>query len=230
MNRRKFLQVSAAGLALSALGNYAAEVTDQKKRVGLIGCGWYGKVDLLRLIQVAPVEVVSLCDVDKRMLAEAADIVAGRQLSNTFFFFMYVLRSVFTYCSSKRQGFRSSPQRTPARRPCPTPRQSPDRACTQLDHQNWSACREQRACGGSRRSRRLVSRSLVSQRWAGQSCQPMAHHSGLPHVEVPDAWLPWLMVKRGHRANGPQASEGEAQPWSILLDWTSRSRTRASAL
>src|SRR5215510_14559760 len=81
MNRRKFIQLSAAGLALSALGSYAAEFADQKKRVGLIGCGWYGKCDLLRLIQVAPVEVVSLCDVDKRMLAEAADIVASRQLS-----------------------------------------------------------------------------------------------------------------------------------------------------
>lgn len=83
MNRRKFLQVGAAGLALSALSqySYAAEFADQKKRVGLIGCGWYGKIDLLRLIQVAPVEVVSLCDVDKRMLAEAADIVASRQVS-----------------------------------------------------------------------------------------------------------------------------------------------------
>ena len=60
---------------------FAAELADQKKRVGLIGSGWYGKVDLLRLIQVAPVEVVSLCDVDKRMLAEAAEIVAERQLS-----------------------------------------------------------------------------------------------------------------------------------------------------
>ena len=65
---------------MSALGSYAAELADQKKRVGLIGSGWYGKVDLLRLIQVAPVEVVSLCDVDKRMLAEAAEIVAARQL------------------------------------------------------------------------------------------------------------------------------------------------------
>ena len=44
------------------------------KRVGLIGCGWYGKCDLFRLIQVAPVEVVSLCDVDSKMLAEAAEI------------------------------------------------------------------------------------------------------------------------------------------------------------
>src|SRR5881397_2155067 len=82
MNRRKFLQTSTtAALALSAIPSYAAELADQKKRVGLIGCGWYGKCDLLRLIQVAPVEVVSLCDVDKRMLADAADIVATRQVS-----------------------------------------------------------------------------------------------------------------------------------------------------
>ena len=78
MNRRDFLVAGAAGMALSA-GTAAA--ADRKPRVGLIGCGWYGKCDLLRLLQVAPVEVVSLCDVDKNMLAEAADIVAGRQAS-----------------------------------------------------------------------------------------------------------------------------------------------------
>ena len=82
MDRRNFLHTGAAGLALSGAGGYAAEVADQgSKRVGLIGCGWYGKCDLLRLIQVAPVEVVSLCDVDGKMLAEAAEIVAGRQAS-----------------------------------------------------------------------------------------------------------------------------------------------------
>jgi predicted dehydrogenase len=84
MNRREFLQTSGVGfaaLALTRSSNLAAELADQKKRVGLIGSGWYGKIDLLRLIQVAPVEVVSLCDVDRRILAEAADIVAGRQLS-----------------------------------------------------------------------------------------------------------------------------------------------------
>src|SRR5437016_14090535 len=80
MNRRHFLQ-AGAGLALSAAGAYAEEFADTKPRVGLIGCGWYGKVDLLRLIQVAPVEVVSLCDVDSKMLADAADIVASRQAS-----------------------------------------------------------------------------------------------------------------------------------------------------
>jgi predicted dehydrogenase len=57
-------------------------VADQKpKRAALIGCGWYGKCDLMRLIQVAPVEVVSICDVDQRMMAEAAEWVAQRQKS-----------------------------------------------------------------------------------------------------------------------------------------------------
>ena len=74
MNRREFLQAGAAGLALSSLGGAAREFAAREpKRVGLIGTGWYGKCDLFRLIQVAPVEVVSLCDVDKKMLAEAAE-------------------------------------------------------------------------------------------------------------------------------------------------------------
>ncbi len=81
MNRRHFLQTSAAALAASALRSYAVDFADQKKRVGLIGCGWYGKTDLFRLIQVAPVEVVSLCDVDALMLADAAETTAQRQLS-----------------------------------------------------------------------------------------------------------------------------------------------------
>ncbi len=80
MNRREFLQSASAGLALStAAGNTVPE--GKHRRVGLIGCGWYGKIDLFRLIQVAPVEVVSLCDVDKHMLAEAASMVASRQMS-----------------------------------------------------------------------------------------------------------------------------------------------------
>lgn len=80
MNRREFMSATA-GLGLTAAGGFADEFADSKPRVGLIGCGWYGKCDLLRLLQVAPVEVVSLCDVDQRMLAEAAEIVAGRQAS-----------------------------------------------------------------------------------------------------------------------------------------------------
>ncbi len=85
MNRREFLQAgsAAAGVAFSIAGKHAsgASTSREAKRVGLIGCGWYGKADLLRLIQVAPVEVVSLCDVDSKMLAEAAEIVGHRQAS-----------------------------------------------------------------------------------------------------------------------------------------------------
>lgn len=80
MNRRDFLQATASGLVAPGLSaqTFAA---DKRRRVGLIGCGWYGKIDLLRLIQVAQVEVVSLCDVDRQMLSNAADIVASRQHS-----------------------------------------------------------------------------------------------------------------------------------------------------
>jgi predicted dehydrogenase len=85
MKRREFLQAGASAALAPALLRknhvYAEEFAQKRPRVGLIGTGWYGKCDLLRLIQIAPVEVVSLCDVDKKMLAEAAEIVAGRQES-----------------------------------------------------------------------------------------------------------------------------------------------------
>ena len=83
MNRRHFIKTSAAGLAASTLSEDAlsAVIDGPPKRIGLIGTGWYGKADLFRLIQVAPVEVVSLCDVDKQLLKEAADMVSTRQKS-----------------------------------------------------------------------------------------------------------------------------------------------------
>jgi predicted dehydrogenase len=86
MNRREFLQAGAASSGLVLAGARdpapaAAFRTAETKRVGLIGAGWYGKINLLRLLQVAPVEVVSLCDVDRKMLAEAVEIVATRQAS-----------------------------------------------------------------------------------------------------------------------------------------------------
>ena len=79
VNRRQFLQTTSAAL-LPPLAS-ARAAAGKVRRVGLIGCGWYGKIDLLRLIQVEPVEVVSLCDVDKQMLAQAGAIVASRQRS-----------------------------------------------------------------------------------------------------------------------------------------------------
>jgi predicted dehydrogenase len=79
MLRRNFISTAAASLAY----DLSAQTFDvqKKRRVGLIGSGWYGKSDLLRLVQIAPVEVVSICDVDKVMLEKAADLIATRQVS-----------------------------------------------------------------------------------------------------------------------------------------------------
>lgn len=79
MNRRRFLQTGIAGLALSAARGVQA--ADRPIRVGLIGCGWYGKSDIFRLVQVAPVEIVSLCDVDRKMMEDCAEIASRRQVS-----------------------------------------------------------------------------------------------------------------------------------------------------
>jgi predicted dehydrogenase len=83
MDRREFLRTAAAtGAALSTLGNYVPLYGQSKpRRVGVIGPGWYGKSALFRLLQIEPVEVVTVCDVDKRMLAEAAEMIAARQQS-----------------------------------------------------------------------------------------------------------------------------------------------------
>jgi predicted dehydrogenase len=62
-------------------GRLYAAGADEALRVGLIGCGWYGKTDLFHLIQVEPVEVVGLCDVDRQMVDEAAELVSQRQVS-----------------------------------------------------------------------------------------------------------------------------------------------------
>jgi predicted dehydrogenase len=80
MNRRDALSTSGLALAASLYpaGVHFADVA-KPKRAGLIGCGWYGKCDLLRLMQVADVDVVSLCDVDKKMLDGAAKLVGERQ-------------------------------------------------------------------------------------------------------------------------------------------------------
>ncbi|WP_153799485.1 Gfo/Idh/MocA family protein [Foetidibacter luteolus] len=83
INRRRLLKGAAASLALGAFnfsGLYGAAPA-KTYRVALIGTGWYGKSDLFRLIQVAPVEVVALCDVDKNQLNAAGEMVSQRQQS-----------------------------------------------------------------------------------------------------------------------------------------------------
>jgi predicted dehydrogenase len=82
-SRRQFLRKSSSAIiALSALSYVPTTFAVEKaKRVGLIGAGWYGKSDLWRLVQVAPVEIVSICDPDQHMLAEAVGIASQRQKS-----------------------------------------------------------------------------------------------------------------------------------------------------
>src|SRR5256884_9843796 len=83
MNRRQFLKKSSAAVLALSLAKYAPTTfaAERTRRVGLIGAGWYGKSDLWRLVQVAPVEIISICDPDKPMLAEAVGIASQRQKS-----------------------------------------------------------------------------------------------------------------------------------------------------
>lgn len=85
IQRRRFLKNSSAGLAMAFLGDYGLDLFHRpdKWRVGLIGCGWYGKSDLFKLMQVAPVEVIAICDVDRYMLEEAAQLIQDRSGSNS---------------------------------------------------------------------------------------------------------------------------------------------------
>ncbi|GGF45582.1 Gfo/Idh/MocA family protein [Echinicola rosea] len=86
IGRRHFIKSSAASLTLASLGAFNlsfASNADKTYRVALIGTGWYGKSDLFKLIQVAPVEVIALCDVDRIRLREAGELVSQRQLSGS---------------------------------------------------------------------------------------------------------------------------------------------------
>jgi predicted dehydrogenase len=62
-NRREFL----GSLALSA-----SALAADKFKIGVIGCGWYGLVDLHAAFQVGGVECAALCDVDSEHLSSAA--------------------------------------------------------------------------------------------------------------------------------------------------------------
>ena len=83
LNRREFLKGSSALLTLASFGLLGMDFNTKAGplKVALIGAGWYWKSDLFRLIQVADVEVVAICDVDKNMLTAAGELVSQRQKS-----------------------------------------------------------------------------------------------------------------------------------------------------
>lgn len=80
MNRRTFLETAAAGLAAGAAARVAGQgPAAEPVRIGLIGCGWYGGVLLDAAHRAGGVEIVAVCDVDRRHLEETAAKIAERQ-------------------------------------------------------------------------------------------------------------------------------------------------------
>ena len=77
MNRRKFIGTTVAGtVAMTTMLRGASNNTAKPKlKTGLIGCGWYGMVDVKAALKVSGVEIVALCDIDSEHLKNSADEV-----------------------------------------------------------------------------------------------------------------------------------------------------------
>lgn len=74
INRRTFLHGSALATAAASMipPRGLAAPADEKIKLGLIGCGWYGLVDVEAAFKVGGVEVLALCDVDAAHLEDGA--------------------------------------------------------------------------------------------------------------------------------------------------------------
>ncbi len=100
INRRDFVGVAAAGTT-GLLQRQTRRPTsprpvtptrdtpknpNRRLQLGLIGCGWYGMVDLKAALQAGAVDVVGLCDVDSDHLSSSATEVQKAQgtLPKTF--------------------------------------------------------------------------------------------------------------------------------------------------
>ena len=79
LNRRSFLRsTAAAGLTLAApaiIGAAEQPKSGKQYRTALIGTGWWGMNILREAVAAGQSQVVALCDVDQRMLNNAADEV-----------------------------------------------------------------------------------------------------------------------------------------------------------
>jgi predicted dehydrogenase len=82
INRRAFLGAAAIGtVAVASYAARAAETstTDRKLKLGLIGAGWYGMVDVEAAFRAGGVEVLAICDVDSDHLKTSADKIEKLQ-------------------------------------------------------------------------------------------------------------------------------------------------------
>lgn len=93
--RGVLLGAAAATFAAQVARARAAHGQGKRLRAGLVGCGWYGMVDLRHVLSLGSADVVALCDVDKNLLSAAADEVAklqGGQRPETFGDFREMLK------------------------------------------------------------------------------------------------------------------------------------------
>ena len=92
LNRRQFLGAAALGAtALSALRSAAADATAAPRTVplGLIGCGWWGLVNVRAAFKAGGVRVVALCDIDSANLESAAVEIEKLQGARPLTFKLY---------------------------------------------------------------------------------------------------------------------------------------------
>ena len=58
MKRRKFLEMASFGSAAAATSLYFPQFSQVRKiKIGLIGAGWYGMVDVIAALKIGGVEV-----------------------------------------------------------------------------------------------------------------------------------------------------------------------------
>ncbi len=74
MDRRSFITTASLGsAAMVSAFNIPAFTKGNKIKTGLIGCGWYGMVDIEAALKTGDVEVTAICDVDSQHLEDSAD-------------------------------------------------------------------------------------------------------------------------------------------------------------
>lgn len=80
MERRSFIQKTALGTtALVAGFPFSSFAQNKRLKIGLIGCGWYGMVDVKAALSLGGVEVIALCDIDSEHLKNSADEIEKLQ-------------------------------------------------------------------------------------------------------------------------------------------------------
>jgi predicted dehydrogenase len=94
MKRRKFIGIASLGSAAMASSFYFPYYSgEQKLKVGLIGSGWYGMVDIKAALRAGGMEVIAICDVDSVHLNSGAGEIEKIQGSKprTFKYFRELL-------------------------------------------------------------------------------------------------------------------------------------------